>query len=70
MVAFGRDPDSCKVLFLVSPIVAETERGGEERRRRSAAVARRQNVDMRLAQLGWITNLDFSSFDSTRRSAS
>jgi FMN-dependent oxidoreductase (nitrilotriacetate monooxygenase family) len=62
MAAFGRDPDSCKVLFLVSPIVAETEaeaRAIADQRPIKAA----KTIDVRLAQLGWITNIDFSKFD-------
>ena len=62
MAAFGRDPDNCKVLFLVSPIVAETEaeaRAIADQRPIKAA----KTIDVRLAQLGWITNIDFSKFD-------
>ena len=58
---FGRDPDSCKVLFLISPILAETDRGGQSARRR--ARQRGEEPGQRLAQLGWITNIDFSKFD-------
>ena len=33
MVAHGRDPDDCKVLFLVAPIIGETEAEAQERKR-------------------------------------
>lgn len=62
MAAQGRDPDSCKVLFLLSPIVAETEDQAKwfaDQRAVSAAA----NIDLRLARLGWSTNIDFSGHD-------
>jgi FMN-dependent oxidoreductase (nitrilotriacetate monooxygenase family) len=62
MAAFGRDPDSCKVLFLVSPVLGETAaeaRAIADQRPIKAA----KSIDVRLAQLGWITNIDFSKFD-------
>jgi alkanesulfonate monooxygenase SsuD/methylene tetrahydromethanopterin reductase-like flavin-dependent oxidoreductase (luciferase family) len=58
----GRDPDSCKVLFLISPILAETTVEAEAKAALRVANAA-QHIDMRLAQLGWITNIDFSTFD-------
>lgn len=62
MVACGRDPDSCKVLFLVAPILAESEEEAQERARRRMASAAK-NVEVKLAQIGWSTNIDFSVFD-------
>ena len=62
MSEFGRDPDTCKVLFLVSPIIGETKAEAEaQRRQREIDVA--NNIDLRLARLGWSTNIDFSGFD-------
>jgi FMN-dependent oxidoreductase (nitrilotriacetate monooxygenase family) len=62
MVAHGRDPDSCKVLFMVSPVFGESTAEAVERQRlhRVAAAAR---IPERLAFLGKITNIDFGSFD-------
>lgn len=62
MPAFGRDPDSCKVLFMAAPILAGTAAEARERadHRRVAAA---ETIDQRLAQLGWVTNIDFSGFD-------
>ena len=60
--AAGLDPDGCKILFLLSPIVAETE----EQARWHAdqrAVSAEKNIEARLARLGWITNIDFSGHD-------
>jgi alkanesulfonate monooxygenase SsuD/methylene tetrahydromethanopterin reductase-like flavin-dependent oxidoreductase (luciferase family) len=62
MAAVGRDPDSCKVLFLVSPILAEPT---EEAQTKAAqrVVDAEKSIDRRLAQIGWSTNIDFSTFD-------
>jgi FMN-dependent oxidoreductase (nitrilotriacetate monooxygenase family) len=62
MSAAGRDPDSCKVLFMASPVLANTE---EEAHARAAkrGVATTDQVNQRLAQMGWSTNLDFSGYD-------
>ena len=58
----GLDPDTVKVLFLVAPIVAETEEDAQRLRdRRRARVA--AQVDRKLAFLGKITNIDFAQFD-------
>jgi FMN-dependent oxidoreductase (nitrilotriacetate monooxygenase family) len=62
MVAEGRDPDSCKVLFMATPVLANTD---EEAQARAAkrGVASTEDVNRRLAQMGWTTNIDFSSYD-------
>ncbi|MBN8875579.1 MAG: NtaA/DmoA family FMN-dependent monooxygenase [Rhodospirillales bacterium] len=62
MAEAGRDPDTCKVLFLVAPILAETDEDAQDRANRRMAAAGR-NLDVKLAQLGWSTNIDFSQFD-------
>ncbi|HEY0213348.1 MAG TPA: NtaA/DmoA family FMN-dependent monooxygenase [Paenirhodobacter sp.] len=62
MVENNRNPDHCKVLFLASPIVAETQEQAQylfDQRRVNAE----KNIDLRLARLGWHTNIDFSDFD-------
>ncbi len=62
MAADGRDPDSCKVLFMASPILANTQEEAEARaaKRSHATTA---DVHRRLAQMGWSTNIDFSGYD-------
>jgi FMN-dependent oxidoreductase (nitrilotriacetate monooxygenase family) len=65
MVAHGRDPDACKVLFLVAPIIGETEQEALEKKRLRAARAEAQ-IPQRLAHLGKITNIDFGRFDLDR----
>ncbi len=62
MAAHGRDPASCKVLFLVAPIIGETEDEAQEKKRRRAARAEAQ-IPQRLAHLGKVTNIDFGRFD-------
>jgi FMN-dependent oxidoreductase (nitrilotriacetate monooxygenase family) len=62
MRSFGRDPDSCKVLFLVSPILAETNEEARAKAAQRATIAEK-TIDRRLAQMGWSTNIDFSTFD-------
>jgi FMN-dependent oxidoreductase (nitrilotriacetate monooxygenase family) len=62
MVEHGRDPDSCKVLFMVAPIFGETEAEAAEHKRMRAARAA-EAIPQRLAFLGKITNIDFSKFD-------
>jgi len=62
MVAHGRDPESCKVLFLVAPIIGETEEEAQEKKRIRVARAEAQ-LPQRLAHLGKITNIDFGKFD-------
>jgi FMN-dependent oxidoreductase (nitrilotriacetate monooxygenase family) len=60
--AQGLDPDTVKVLFLVGPLIAETEEDAQVlKARRSARVA--QQVDRKLAFLGKITNINFAQFD-------
>ncbi len=62
MRAAGRDPDSCKVLFMATPVLANTD---EEAQARAAqrGVATTEEVHRRLAQMGWTTNIDFSGYD-------
>ena len=60
--AQGLDPATTKVLFLVAPVVAETEEDAQALKARRAAQAAAQ-VDRKLAFLGKITNIDFARFD-------
>ena len=58
----GRDPDSCKVLFMIAPILGETEDLAQEHKRRCADQAAAQ-IPQRLAFFGKLINVDFSGFD-------
>ena len=62
MAGHGRDPDDCKVLFLVNPIVGETREEAQDRKRLRAARAA-ADVEVRLAHLSKVTNIDFGAFD-------
>lgn len=62
MTAMGRDPDSCKILFMAYPILASTAAEARERAD-NRRIATANNMDARLAQLGWSTNIDYSVFD-------
>jgi FMN-dependent oxidoreductase (nitrilotriacetate monooxygenase family) len=62
LVGHGRDPDSCKVMFLVAPIIAETTEDAKRlKERRNARVA--AQLDRKLAFFGKITNIDFGKLD-------
>ena len=54
--------ETCKILFLISPIVAETNAEARAKADQRAIPAEK-NIDARLAQFGWSTNLDLSDID-------
>ncbi len=58
----GRNPDDCKLLFMVSPILGETVADAQAARDRRAAWAVRR-LDTRLAFFSKITNIDFAALD-------
>ncbi len=58
----GRDPDSIKVLFLITPIVDESRENAEMRRRAQLEDASR-HLDAHLASLSRTSGIDFSKFD-------
>lgn len=62
MAAHGRNPDDCKVLFMVGPIIGETQADAQERKRLRAARAAAQ-LPQRLAHLGKVMNIDFGKMD-------
>ena len=62
MVAHGRNPDDCKVLFMVAPIIGETEADAQERKRIREA-QRGGEMPQRLAHLGKLMNIDFGRMD-------
>jgi FMN-dependent oxidoreductase (nitrilotriacetate monooxygenase family) len=57
----GRDPDSCKVMFLVSPILGDTRAEAEAKRDRWMSDP--LMVEYTLAEISSITEIDFSQFD-------
>ena len=62
MRQFGRNPDDCKVLFMAYPLLGDTmEHAHARAAQRSTSAA--ANIEQRLAQMGWTTNIDFSGHD-------
>jgi len=61
MLAHGRKPDECKVLFLVSPILASTDDEAQERRKVDANDP--LFFEQALAGISSVTDIDFSQFD-------
>lgn len=61
-VAAGRDPDSCKVFFVIQPTLGETDDEARERAVRRQA-QREAQPELALAQMGTLTDIDFSAFD-------
>ncbi len=60
MTAAGRNPDDCKVLFLVHPVIGETEEEARAKHKRRLAT-NDETVAKRLAHLSKITNIDFGA---------
>jgi long-chain alkane monooxygenase len=61
MSSIGRDPDQCKVLFVVSPIVAATE--ADARAAAQRIVDHPSYIEQSLAGLSSNTEIDFKQFD-------
>ncbi|NJO22345.1 MAG: NtaA/DmoA family FMN-dependent monooxygenase [Sphingomonadales bacterium] len=59
--AAGRNPDDVKVLFLVAPVLGETEEEADARFRR--IYTSRDYIEKVLAMIGAITDIDFSKYD-------
>ena len=62
LAAEGRDPESCKLFFVISPTLGETNGEAQERFRRRQA-QREAAPELTLAQMGSLTDIDFSTFD-------
>ena len=61
-VAWGRNPDDIKVLFLAYPIVDTTMEAALERKRLQETESNK-HLDMQLSGLSRLTNIDFAQFD-------
>ncbi|TAJ38996.1 MAG: LLM class flavin-dependent oxidoreductase [Reyranella sp.] len=59
--AYGRDPDTIKVLFLAYPIVDTTMEAARDRRRLQQEESGR-HLDLQLSGMSRLTNIDFSKF--------
>jgi len=60
-VSFGRNPDDIKVLFLIYPILAETDAEAEARRQRM--ISSPHFITRALASTATVTDIDFSKYD-------
>jgi FMN-dependent oxidoreductase (nitrilotriacetate monooxygenase family) len=60
-VAAGRDPDDVKVLFLIYPILADTNE--EAMAKRDRLVNSPAFIEMALASVSSVTDIDFSKYD-------
>jgi FMN-dependent oxidoreductase (nitrilotriacetate monooxygenase family) len=60
-VSFGRDPDDIKVLFLVYPVLAETDEEAYAKRERMVSSPR--FIERALASVSTVTDIDFSKYD-------
>ncbi|MBD7918951.1 MULTISPECIES: NtaA/DmoA family FMN-dependent monooxygenase [Cellulomonas] len=62
LVAHGRRPEDAKVLFLVDPVLGDTDRAAQDRaERKTAAMA--ASLENALAGLSYVSGIDFSRFD-------
>lgn len=62
MVEFGRNPDDCKVMFIISPVLGETQEEALAKHDRILA-GFRTNLDQNLASMSYASGMDFSKFD-------
>lgn len=62
LAGWGRKPGDCKVLFLCTPVLGETDEEAIERNRRQVAFANTQ-LDFKLSSTGRLVSTDFSKFD-------
>ena len=62
VAAQGRDPDTCKVLFVMTPTLGETADEARARYQRRQE-ARTANPAVTLAQMASLTDIDFAQFD-------
>jgi long-chain alkane monooxygenase len=62
ITAAGRDPDDCKIFYVISPTVAESKAEAEERVQRRQA-GRKAAPEVALAMMGSLTDIDFAQLD-------
>ncbi|GAA0306383.1 FMN-dependent oxidoreductase (nitrilotriacetate monooxygenase family) [Kineococcus aurantiacus] len=62
MVAIGRNPDDCKIMFITTPVLGDTE----EEARAKAEVVRtptETKIEVSLAHMSAVSEVDFAAFD-------
>lgn len=62
LIANGRHPDSCKVLFIVAPVLGDTREAAQIKRDMRLAEAA-ADYTYELAAMGYSTDIDFSVYD-------
>lgn len=62
MRAHGRDPADCKVLFMMSAVLDESDDGAQERKAQQKKAAAAQ-MEYKLAFMSYASGMDFSKFD-------
>ena len=62
VAAQGRDPDACKVLFVVSPTLGDTAEAAQDRYAREQA-AKTSAPEQMLASMASLFDIDFAGFD-------
>ncbi|MES2303805.1 MAG: NtaA/DmoA family FMN-dependent monooxygenase, partial [Pseudomonadota bacterium] len=62
MVKFGRDPDEAKVMFLISPVIADTEEAAQQRYQEIVGMTP-AILAQRLGRLTLHTDVDWTKFD-------
>ncbi|OAA29521.1 FMN-dependent oxidoreductase, nitrilotriacetate monooxygenase family [Frankia sp. EI5c] len=64
LIANGRKPSDCKVLYLIRPVLGATDEEAQEKRRRIRAAQHTDDaVATQLAVMSYFSGLDFSQFD-------
>lgn len=58
---FGRNPDDIKVLYQLSPVLAETEADAIATNERN--ISSQRHIDQRLCHISVLTDIDFSQFE-------
>ncbi len=61
-IEFGRDPDSMKVLFAISPVVVDSKEEAEEYKAGFGEL-RKKRLKHSLAAMSFLSGIDFSKFD-------
>lgn len=62
MIGFGRKPSDCKILFVMSAVLDETDAGAQARQEQLERTAAAR-IDHKLAFMSYASGVDFSKFD-------
>ncbi len=62
LIANGRSPKDCKVLFLITPVIADTEEEAREKQRLKDLAAA-ENIERALYSMSYFSGQDMSKFD-------